>query len=153
MQPQRIHAASSSWGGPDDFSFSWGTKSHSVIRAGSRKVRVQEQENHKSCFKHRTLAVAQTTHSNVTVAHASGLSWQNTILHVTKMTTFFTAEVTDRIDGDVPTSSAESGGHLPRCQTPERRENDKITVNNMIGGDGRDTWNSVLLWYNNYIGI
>lgn len=39
----------------------------------------------------------------------------------------------------VPTSSTENGGHLPHCQTPERREKDKITINNVMEGEGDDT--------------
>lgn len=69
----RIHAASS-WGGIDDeFSSRGGTKSHIFIWARSRQVRGQEQESHKPCFRHRTVAVVQTTHSNATVVHVSGL--------------------------------------------------------------------------------
>lgn len=77
-----------------------GAESRSFIRAGARKVKGQQQENRKPCFKHRTPAVARTTRLNVIEAHVSGLSCQNTVAHVTKMTAFLPAEVTDGKDGD-----------------------------------------------------
>lgn len=58
------------------------------------------------------------------------------------MTKFFTAEVRDR-KALVPTSSAESGGHLPHCQTPEGRENDKNynkRREQLKVQEGDDTW-------------
>lgn len=134
--PQRIHAASS-WGCTDDeFSFSGGTESHPFIWVGSRQVRCQEQEYHKPCFKTQN-SCCGANHSFK--CHCGLFFWfmMSKYHHTCDSDDHIFHSWGQRQRALVPTSSAESGGHLPHCQTPERRENynkrrEKVTIHGAV---------------------
>lgn len=129
--PQKIHAASS-WGGTDnEFSSRGGTKSHPFIWAGSRgqrsgagKPQALFQTQNPRCSENHSFKCHHGPCFWFMRSETPPYMWLRWP-HVSLLRSQ-ERKMATRTSG--PTSSAESGGHLPHCQTPARGRNDKMTT-------------------------